>query len=267
MHHHHEHHKHHTKHHTKHHCCGGQGQKHETRQHCRHGERQAHEKHASGCCTKGAHHQHHAEHQCRHGGRHGHDMRADELCMAGLGGGHGRRRHGMGRHDDHFDQHAFGGGRRLGSEDLQLIVLALLEQKPRHGYELIKALEAHSQGFYAPSPGMVYPILTFLEESDQATVSAAGNKKQYTITADGIATLNENRERVEIMLDRLQQAGQRMQQMQQMYAEETAGAATGDVLHETVHALRSVLRDKRLASAEEKQRIAEILQRALKEIQ
>ena len=53
--------------------------------------------------------------------------------------------------------------------------------------------------------------------------------------------------------------------MQQMYAEETAGA--GDVLHETVHALRAVLRDKRAASAEEKQRIAEVLQQALKEIQ
>lgn len=154
----------------------------------------------------------------------------------------------------------------MSSEDLQLIVLALLEQKPRHGYEVIKALETRTHGFYVPSPGMVYPILTYLEESDQATVSASGNKKLYTITETGLATLNENREQVEIMLSRLEQAGQHLQKMQQMYAEETATPVEGDAFHEAVHALREVLRSKRFASAEEKQRITTILQQVLKEI-
>lgn len=230
------------------------------------------EQQAGHCCGRKHGHEHHKHGEqhghCRHGGSHAahdHEQGTGDFRLAGCGGGRGHRRHGMGGRDDHFDRHGFGGSRRLGSEDLQLIVLTLLEQQPRHGYDIIKALEAHSLGFYAPSPGMVYPILTFLEESDQATVSAAGNKKLYTITDTGRAALDANRERADAILERLQQAGQQMQQMQQMYAEETAGA--GDVLHETVHALRAVLRDKRAASAEEKQRIAEVLQQALKEIQ
>ena len=51
----------------------------------------------------------------------------------------------------------------LASGDLQLIVLALLQEKPRHGYEIIKALEEHSSGLYTPSPGVVYPALTYLQ--------------------------------------------------------------------------------------------------------
>ena len=53
----------------------------------------------------------------------------------------------------------FFGGRKLGSGDLQLLIMALLEERPRHGYEIIKALEETSKGFYVPSPGMVYPAL------------------------------------------------------------------------------------------------------------
>ena len=54
---------------------------------------------------------------------------------------------------------AFRAGRRLASGDLQLLLLALLAEKPSHGYELIKAIEQRSGGFYVPSPGMVYPAL------------------------------------------------------------------------------------------------------------
>src|SRR6202158_3229989 len=71
----------------------------------------------------------------------------------------------------------FFGGRKLGSGELQLVILALLEERPRHGYEIIKALEETSKGFYAPSPGMVYPALTYLEEVGYATVEAEGSKK------------------------------------------------------------------------------------------
>lgn len=60
---------------------------------------------------------------------------------------------------------AFGMGRKLASVDLQLLILGLLAEKPRHGYEIIKALDERSKGFYIPSPGMVYPALTYLEES------------------------------------------------------------------------------------------------------
>jgi Transcriptional regulator PadR-like family len=60
--------------------------------------------------------------------------------------------------------HGFGMGRKLASVDLQLLILGLLADRPRHGYEIIKALDERSKGFYAPSPGMVYPALTYLEE-------------------------------------------------------------------------------------------------------
>src|SRR5438552_2370681 len=66
----------------------------------------------------------------------------------------------------------FVAGRKLAAGDLQLLILALLERNPRHGYEIIKALGEYSGGFYAPSPGMVYPALTYLEELGFATVEA-----------------------------------------------------------------------------------------------
>ena len=68
-------------------------------------------------------------------------------------------------------------GRKLGGDELQLLLLALLEEKPSHGYELIKLLGERSGGFYSPSPGMVYPALTYLEEIGYASVAAEGAKK------------------------------------------------------------------------------------------
>ena len=56
-------------------------------------------------------------------------------------------------------------GRMLASGDLRMVALYLIEQQPRHGYDLIKAIEEKSAGFYSPSPGVVYPALTFLEEA------------------------------------------------------------------------------------------------------
>ena len=72
-------------------------------------------------------------------------------------------------------------GRMLASGDLQLIILALLSMKPRHGYEIIKAIEEHSSGIYTPSPGVVYPALTYLEETGFALSETQGTKKLYRI--------------------------------------------------------------------------------------
>src|SRR5208282_4097464 len=83
--------------------------------------------------------------------------------------------------------------RMLASGDLQLIILALLSEKPRHGYEIIKQIEEHSSGAYSPSPGMVYPALTYLEEGGFATSELEGTKKLYRITEAGTKHLNENR--------------------------------------------------------------------------
>src|SRR5947207_13193071 len=102
--------------------------------------------------------------------------RAGERPFGFFGGMMGRGGRGV---------HGFRAGRKLGSDDLQLVILALLEEKPRHGYEVIKALEERSGGFYSPSPGMVYPALTYLEELGYGVVEVDGTKKLYRITGDG----------------------------------------------------------------------------------
>ena len=104
-------------------------------------------------------------------------------------------------------------GRMLASGDLRLVALFFIEQQPRHGYDLIKAIEDRSQGFYSPSPGIVYPALTFLEEAGFVTSAADGNKKLYTITDEGRAHLNDNREAIQSTLDFLGKAGERMNEM------------------------------------------------------
>ena len=101
-------------------------------------------------------------------------------------------------------------GRMLASGDLRLIALFFIEEQPRHGYDLIKAVEDKTAGFYSPSPGIVYPALTFLEEAGFVTSSAEGNKKLYTITEEGRAHLSENRDAVQTTLDFLGKAGERM---------------------------------------------------------
>lgn len=101
-------------------------------------------------------------------------------------------------------------GRMLASGDLRLVALYLIEQQPRHGYDLIKAIEEKSAGFYSPSPGIVYPALTFLEEAGYVTSEADGNKKLYTITDEGRTHLNDNREAIESTLAFLAKAGEQM---------------------------------------------------------
>ena len=162
----------------------------------------------------------------------------------------------------------FGAGRKLAAGDLQLVVLALLAEAPRHGYELIKALEERSSGFYSPSPGMIYPALTYLEELGYATVEAEGAKKLYRITESGKAHLEENKESAEAMLVQLAWIGKRMERMRAAFAEEGDEPSTGTAaeLREARHALRAAVRERRGANAEEQRRIAEILKRAAEDI-
>ena len=100
-------------------------------------------------------------------------------------------------------------GRMVSSSDLQLIALALIAEQPRHGYEIIKLLEEKTDGAYSPSPGMIYPTLTYLEEADHVTAQADGAKKSYTITASGRAYLAQNRDHVDALLEQLAAAGKR----------------------------------------------------------
>ena len=92
--------------------------------------------------------------------------------------------------------------------DLRLVVLKLIAEKPRHGYELIKDIEERLGGSYAPSPGVIYPTLTLLEEMGLVSVTdAGGGKKLHTITPEGVAHLADNAANVDALFSRMDEAG------------------------------------------------------------
>ncbi len=118
-----------------------------------------------------------------------------------------REEHGYGRHHGRF-----GGGRSrvFDQGDLRLIILHLVGEKPRHGYELIKAIEEKLGGAYSPSPGIVYPTLTLLEELGHVALGPSeGSRKLYAITQEGEAHLAENRAAVDAILARMNDIGAR----------------------------------------------------------
>ena len=161
----------------------------------------------------------------------------------------------------------FPGGRKLGSTDLQLVILALLAERPAHGYELIKTIEERSGGFYTPSPGVIYPALIFLDEIGHARVEQEGPRKLYQITAEGQSYLAANRATAEAILDALSRIGGRMDQVREAFAgvgDFDAGAS--DEIHRARHALKQALKSKRGCGPDEARRIAQILDRAATEI-
>ncbi|WP_454903628.1 PadR family transcriptional regulator [Variovorax gossypii] len=97
------------------------------------------------------------------------------------------------------------GGRVFGHGGLRFVLLQLIADKPAHGYELIKAIEDRLGGSYAPSPGVVYPTLTLLEELGYLSVETAdnGGRKRYSITASGQEFLAANREMADAMMARM----------------------------------------------------------------
>ena len=109
-------------------------------------------------------------------------------------------------------------GRMLAQGDLRHIVLALIAEQPRHGYEIIKLLEDKTAGWYSPSPGVVYPTLTFLEEAGHVTAQADGAKKLYTITDEGKAHLAENQDFVDAVLERMSAIGEKAKRIRAHFA-------------------------------------------------
>lgn len=95
-------------------------------------------------------------------------------------------------------------GRMFGSGELRLVLLRLIADEPRHGYQLIKAIEELTQGAYAPSPGVVYPTLSLLaDEGAVAEAEGEGSRKAFAITAQGQAELAEKAAEVDRILARL----------------------------------------------------------------
>lgn len=206
----------------------------------------------------------------RGGGRHG------------FFGGRGRGGGGGGFFGGFMGGPGMRAAKMLASGDLQLVILSLLNEKPRHGYEVIKALEDHSSGVYTPSPGMVYPALTYLEEMGFAEASTEGNKKQFKITAAGTEHLQKNQSEVEAIMQGLSQYGQKIAWFQQQMAQDEASEEKwGESprhqhkqewrqlkteFRDLKHDLKAAIFEKINASFEEKQRVLDVLRKAIAEI-
>jgi DNA-binding PadR family transcriptional regulator len=129
---------------------------------------------------------------------------------------HGRHERGIrgerGEGHERGGRHWQGGrghGRPFEHGELRLVILALIAERPRHGYEIIKEIEDRFGGGYTPSPGVVYPTLTMLEELGSATVEEAGGKKLYSITEQGRATLAAEQAAADAAMARMQAIGAR----------------------------------------------------------
>ena len=151
----------------------------------------------------------------------------------------------------------FGGrGRRMfDAGALRLVVLGLIADQPRHGYDIIKALEDRFSGAYSPSPGAIYPLLQMLEEADLVVSATAGSKRLYTITDPGRAYLEENRAELDKINAQLDQA---------------SGDIRQSALGEELHALRSALFARMRGgdlTPEQADKLRGILQRVRQEIE
>lgn len=113
---------------------------------------------------------------------------------------------GHGRGQGGGSQRGRGGGRMFDHGELRLVVLALIAEQPRHGYEIIKEIEDRAGGSYSPSPGVIYPTLTLLEELGQARAEEREGKKLYALTPEGGAWMAANQPAVDVALARMQAA-------------------------------------------------------------
>ncbi len=160
-------------------------------------------------------------------------------------------------------------GRMLAQGDLKLLALALIAEQPRHGYELIKLIEEKTSGAYSPSPGVVYPTLTFLEEAGYVSAMNEGAKKRYAITGEGRAYLEENRDIADMVLERLDTIGKKVARLRRRFSrdEEDEERRVPKLVDAALDNLRSAAL-KRLdgQNGESETRIVEILARAAQDI-
>jgi DNA-binding PadR family transcriptional regulator len=196
-----------------------------------------------------------------------------------FGGGFGGR-HGMGGGE------MMRAGRMLAQGDLRLIALALIAEQPRHGYEIIKLLEEKTADWYSPSPGIVYPTLTYLEDAGYVTAQTEGTKKLYSITEEGRAHLEANRDFVDTVLERLSAIGEKATRIREHFdrpeheehrghrggrGERGRGRGDGDdsmppLVRAALDNLREVAGQKLDADEDAETRIVEVLARAAQEL-
>lgn len=145
----------------------------------------------------------HDEQRGAHRGGHGRHGGGMTMMRGGFGGhGFGGREHNEGRGGPRGGRRMFDGG------ELRLVLLKLIADEPRHGYDLIRSIEELTGGAYAPSPGVIYPTMTLLD--DMGLIEARqteGAKKLFAATQAGMDHLAENAEIVAALLARLADVG------------------------------------------------------------
>jgi len=206
-----------------------------------------------------------------HGHHESYSERGERYCG-------GRHRHGRSGRHGYNGRHGYGGsgmgpddiraGRMLAQGDLRLIALAFIAEAPRHGYEIIKLVEEKTGDWYSPSPGIVYPTLTYLEEAGYVTASTAGSKKLYAITDEGRAYLATNKAIADIVLARLSAVGERIARARQSSDESRQSRRSLPPLVDAALAhLRETVGKRLEGDAEIEAQLVEILARAAAELQ
>jgi len=171
--------------------------------------------------------------------------------------GHQRRHR---REHRHGRRRSFGRGRFFGPGEVRLAVLDLLAEAPRHGYDLMKALEARSGGAYRASAGTVYPTLQQLEDEGLAAAEAAGGRRVYRPTEAGRALASEEREAIDAIWRRAE-----------AWSDWGPWSGLGDpeaaeVLRPVMRLAKTVVRAARDADAETVDAIRDVLRRARREV-
>ncbi|WP_230304677.1 helix-turn-helix transcriptional regulator [Providencia alcalifaciens] len=223
-------------------CCHGEGRRgHERGEGC-HGEGRHGRGRGEGCHGEGRHGRGRGE-GCHGEGRHSHGR--GEGC-------HGEGRHGRGRGK---------GLRRLFDHgDLHIMVLSLVAKKPSYGYEIIKDIQEASNGLYVPSPGVIYPTLTLLEEQGfLESQIVERNRKSFSITPEGAEHLAQNKETETVIARKLAKA----RELQQ-------GSNLSEDIEMAVSRFKALLRHKMVLkqlNEEQTHQIATIINDAVKQIE
>ncbi|MEX9815719.1 MULTISPECIES: PadR family transcriptional regulator [Providencia] len=247
-------------------CCHDEGRHGHGSGECCHDEDRHGRGHGERCHGEDRHGHRHGE-RCHGEGRHGH--RHGERCHGEgrHGHGHGERCHGEGRHGrGHGDDNQRGRGRGKGLRrlfdhgDLHIMVLSLVAKKPSYGYEIIKDIQEASNGLYVPSPGVIYPTLTLLEEQGfLESQIVERNRKSFTITPEGSAHLAQNKE-IEAVIARKLAKARDMQQ----------GSNLAEDIEVAVSRFKALLRHKMVLkqlNEEQTRQIASIINDAVKQIE
>jgi DNA-binding PadR family transcriptional regulator len=178
-------------------------------------------------------------------------------CFSPGPGGHhhhfGRfARHGLGGRAFGGDFDAAGRGRRVfDSAGLRLVLLKLIADQPRHGYDLIRSIENLTGGEYSPSPGIVYPTLTLLSEMGHIREEDGGaGRKTFAVTDEGVQHLAANKTQVEALFERLAALGARHGRTDRMPIRRAMGNLKTVLMHrlgreqvddETIHQITAIL--------------------------